>query len=163
MCSTYWILRVAWFLNFFHYPAFWKETQPTRIWMYFPLLFENVGRHWICWDLKNQLFPLLNHSYHNKKKIFLWHTTLGIINVDFNATGQLLIIFEGCLTMHLLHEIKWNANLMQLGNFIDVLLTRHVLGTYAHHQEHYAAALKTTNHPKTRVCKNLFINSMEEF
>ena len=36
-----------------------------------------------------------------------------------------------------LHEIMWNANLMQQGNFIDVFLTRHVSGTYAHHQEHY--------------------------
>jgi len=26
---------------------------------------------------------------------------------------------------------------MQLGNFIDVFLVRHVSGTYAHHQEHY--------------------------
>jgi len=34
------------------------------------------------------------------------------------------------------HEIKGNANLMQLGNFIDVVLARHVSGTYAHHQEH---------------------------
>jgi len=34
------------------------------------------------------------------------------------------------------HEIKWNANLMQLGNFIDVFLARHVSGTYAHRQEH---------------------------
>jgi len=34
------------------------------------------------------------------------------------------------------HEIEWNANLMQLGNFIDVFLARHVSGTYAHHQEH---------------------------
>jgi len=25
---------------------------------------------------------------------------------------------------------------MQLGNFIGVFLTRHVSGTYAHHQEH---------------------------
>jgi len=53
--------------------------------------------------------------------------------------------------MHLPHEMKWNANLMQLGNFIDVLLARHVLGTYAHHQEHLAVALKTTTHPNTRV------------
>jgi len=37
---------------------------------------------------------------------------------------------ESCLTVHLPHEIKWNANLMQLGNFIDVS------GTYGHHQEH---------------------------
>ena len=33
-------------------------------------------------------------------------------------------------------EIKWNANLMQLGNFIDVFLAWHVSGIYAHHQEH---------------------------
>jgi len=26
---------------------------------------------------------------------------------------------------------------MQLGNFIDVFLARHVSGTYAHHQEHW--------------------------
>jgi len=26
---------------------------------------------------------------------------------------------------------------MQLGNFIDVFLDRHVSGTYVHHQEHY--------------------------
>jgi len=26
---------------------------------------------------------------------------------------------------------------MQLGNFIDVFLARHVSGTYAHHQERY--------------------------
>jgi len=26
---------------------------------------------------------------------------------------------------------------MQLGNFIDVFLARHVPGTYAHHQEHW--------------------------
>ena len=33
-------------------------------------------------------------------------------------------------------EVMWNANLMQLGNFIDVFLARHVSGTYADHQEH---------------------------
>ena len=43
---------------------------------------------------------------------------------------------EGCLTVHLRREILLNANLMQLGNFIDVFLARHVSGTYAHHQEH---------------------------
>jgi len=44
--------------------------------------------------------------------------------------------YEGCVTVHLPHEIKWNANLMQLGNFIDVFLAPHVSGTYANHQEH---------------------------
>ena len=39
------------------------------------------------------------------------------------------------MTVHLPHEIIWNTNLMQLGNFIDVFLARHVSGTYAHHQE----------------------------
>ena len=37
---------------------------------------------------------------------------------------------EECLTVHLPHEITWNANLMQQGNFIDVFLARHVSGTY---------------------------------
>ena len=27
-----------------------------------------------------------------------------------------------------LHEIKWNANLMQLGNFFYVFLARHISG-----------------------------------
>ena len=36
---------------------------------------------------------------------------------------------------NLINEIKWNANLMQLRNFIDVFLARHVSGTHAHHQE----------------------------
>ena len=31
----------------------------------------------------------------------------------------------------MIYEIKWNANLMQLGNFIGVFLARHVSGTYA--------------------------------
>jgi len=43
--------------------------------------------------------------------------------------------FEGCFIVHISYEIKWNANLMQLGNFIDVFLARHVSGAYAHHQE----------------------------
>ena len=42
---------------------------------------------------------------------------------------------EVCLTVHLPHEIIWNANLMQ-GNFINVFLAPHISGTYAHHQEH---------------------------
>jgi len=43
---------------------------------------------------------------------------------------------EGCLTVHLPHEIMLNDNLMQQGNFIDVYLARHVSGPYAYHQEH---------------------------
>ena len=43
---------------------------------------------------------------------------------------------EGSLTVHFPHEIIWNANLMQQGNFNGVFLARHVSGTYAHHQEH---------------------------
>jgi hypothetical protein len=47
-----------------------------------------------------------------------------------------ILRLEGCLTVHLPHEITLNASLMQQGNFIDVFLARHVSGTYAHHQEH---------------------------
>jgi len=49
------------------------------------------------------------------------------------GTNNFLRRFEGCLTVHLPHEITWNANLMQLGNFINVFLARHVAGIYAHH------------------------------
>jgi len=44
----------------------------------------------------------------------------------FNKVKQL----EGCLTMHLPHEIMRNANLIQQGNFIDIFLAQHVSGTY---------------------------------
>jgi len=33
-----------------------------------------------------------------------------------------------------------NANLMQLCNFIDIFLARHVSATYAHRQEHYMSS-----------------------
>ena len=36
----------------------------------------------------------------------------------------------------LYNQITWNANLIQLGNFIDVFLARHISGKYAHHQKH---------------------------
>jgi len=58
-------------------------------------------------------------------------------------------------------EITWNADLMQEGHFIDISLARYVPGTYAA-ESHctirnvnttYAAALKTTTHPKTRCTK----------
>ena len=39
------------------------------------------------------------------------------------------LFLEGCLTVHLPHEIIWNANLIQKGNFIHVFLARHVSGT----------------------------------
>ena len=52
-------------------------------------------------------------------------------NISLNAQ------FEGCLTARLLLEITWNANLMQLGNFINVFLVQHVSGTYAHNQQHW--------------------------
>ena len=47
-----------------------------------------------------------------------------------------LLKIRGCLTVHLPHEIMWNATLMHQGNFINTFLARHVSGTYAHHQEH---------------------------
>jgi len=52
------------------------------------------------------------------------------------SDSQIRVTIEGCLTVHLPHEIAWYANLMQQGNFINVFFARHVSGTYAHHQEH---------------------------
>ena len=47
-------------------------------------------------------------------------------------TNTTLLLWIWCKVVY---EIKWNANLMQLGYFIDVVLARHVSGTYARHQE----------------------------
>ena len=41
-----------------------------------------------------------------------------------------------CFANSYLGEIMSNVNLVQQGNFIDVVLARHVSGIYAHHQEH---------------------------
>ena len=59
------------------------------------------------------------------------------LNLEYEkAKDHLKTKLEGCLTVHLPHEIMWNANLMQQGNFIDIFFARHVSGIYAHHQEH---------------------------
>jgi len=85
----------------------------------------------------------------------MWRSSEFVFSQDINKHS----LFEGCLTVHLPHEIKWNTNLMQLGNFIDVFLARHVSSTYVHHgtirtvHTTFAAALKTITHPKTRCRK----------
>ena len=33
--------------------------------------------------------------------------------------------YDGCLTVHLPHEIMWKASLMKQSNFIDIFLARH--------------------------------------
>jgi len=55
-----------------------------------------------------------------------------LITVQRDATQSGLLFCK--LT---LHEIMWNTNLMQIGNFINAFLARHVSGTYAHHQERW--------------------------
>ena len=81
-------------------------------------------------------------------------------NIDFH---------EGYLTVHLPHEIKWNTNLMQQGNFIDIFLARHVSGTYigrvygvdgAVHHTHDLCSGSQDHHPsKTSVQKTICCNS----
>ena len=57
--------------------------------------------------------------------------------MEFSEMWVILIWYEHTISRILeVEEIKLNANLMQLGNFIGVFLVRHVSGTYAHHQEH---------------------------
>ena len=68
---------------------------------------------------------------HNTR-VWNWNCRPGMTYSSYTKSKCL----EGCLTVHLPHEIMWNANLMQLGNFIDVFLARHFWGIYAHHQEH---------------------------
>ena len=64
---------------------------------------------------------------------------LRLVLYSFTFFGFILnkyIKLEGYLTVHFPHEIIWNSNLMQQGNFINVFLAWPVSGTYAHHQEH---------------------------
>ena len=75
--------------------------------------------------------------------LFVWSTdksdkSRGQNNLDshFVEKTWLWVLLEGCLTVHLPHEITLNANLMHQDNFI-LFLARHVSGTYAHHQEHW--------------------------
>jgi len=70
------------------------------------------------------------------KYIYIYTYANEVFYNRFEFNTVLIIHLEGCLTVHLPHEIKCSANLMQLGNFIDAFLARHVSVTYAHHQEH---------------------------
>ena len=56
-------------------------------------------------------------------KITIAATCFGVITIIRERTVSLLKLqFEGCLTVHLPHERKWNVNLTQQCNFIDVFL-----------------------------------------
>jgi len=111
----------------------------THLWLRFPPIILSaihayrylLNRGWHCeftMSLKDWGISGWNTRWHY---IFI-PTFLRLFSLFFRR----ILKFEGCLTVPLPHEIKWNANLMQVGNFIDVFLTRHVSGTYAHHQEH---------------------------
>ena len=63
---------------------------------------------------------------------------------------------EGCLTVHLPHEIIWTANFMQQGNFINVFLARHVSGA---HRTHDLRSGSQDHHPsKNSVQKTICCN-----
>jgi len=64
------------------------------------------------------------------------HLNYSLSSQPLDFPRRTTLNYEGCLTVHLPHDINLKANLMQQGNFIDVFLARHVSGTYAHHQEH---------------------------
>ena len=97
----------------------------------------NTVHTWWCKVNTEQL--LVTHSkWDTRSKCDYFHIlwTRASWYICVINTKKMQFYFEGCLSVHLPHEIKWNAKLLQLGNFIDVFLARHVSGTYAHHQEH---------------------------
>jgi len=87
--------------------------------------------YWLFWTfgLSRVTFLLITKL----RQMICFASSCGIIQNHSSYKPQC----EGCLTVHLPHEITWNANLMQQGNFINVFLARHVSGIYAHHQEHW--------------------------
>jgi hypothetical protein len=73
----------------------------------------------------------------DKKLICVIHLKHFLFKLDNIFCYNICTYFpEGCLTVHLPHEINLNASLMKLGNFIDVFLAGYVSGAHAHHQEH---------------------------
>jgi len=113
-----------------HYFGYWDLIPYGTLFvqnLYFESDQENirlfVKLNILCYVQENFVHGPMNLLYNIRHCCLWWRNRLGWI-------------YEGCLTVHLPHEITWNANLMQQGNFIDVYLARHVSGTYAHHQEH---------------------------
>ena len=60
-------------------------------------------------------------------------TTAGRPTVFQRLQGHMLRYVKETLCKSDFNEIKLNANLMQLGNFVDLFLARYVSDTYAHH------------------------------
>jgi len=95
----------------------WREGAAVRI-------AQNVRGEWRLVDRcrlysNGRLYSGLSSPFNDTRIIFkVWGTKQKALLTNIN------------------YEIKWIANLMQLGNFIDVFLARHVSGTYVHHQEH---------------------------
>jgi len=83
--------------------------------------------------------PAQRHCFRQACCIHLWQSTVKMETVNF---FMLLIPSYQTTQHHIpqdshLHEITWNANLMQQCNFINLFLVIHVSGTYAHHQEQW--------------------------
>jgi len=62
-------------------------------------------------------------------KSYVWHDSVQVCHllgatVPGSNPAANDKLFEGCLTLQLPHEIIWNANLMQQGDFINVFLAR---------------------------------------
>jgi len=84
---------------------------------------------WYVWEHRQDkvFYPFLNTVLQYKE---LAHGPLFVLTTSI-LRSKLWFGPTDCT-----QEIKRNANLMQQGNFIDVILVRHVSGAYAHHQEH---------------------------
>jgi hypothetical protein len=88
-------------------------------------LFTHFCRHFMVWNSYHVIMhPVNAHKCTTRHR---W---------DFELHVKRLIFYYKNLWGTIKHEIKWSANLMQLGNFIDVFFARHVSGTYGHHQEY---------------------------
>jgi len=141
-CTCVWIpFKIFRFLSFYLHVTF--SSPYNIITMHCCLLLQLAGLYQQstclhlhrpcccgCPWLQKESLPWSTHA--PGEKIFGGHTSSLLVRV---STGGFLRRFIELINSSQL-EIKWNANLMQIGNFIDVILARHVSGTYTHHQEH---------------------------
>jgi len=119
--------------------TFWRRGEGRSVWWV-----AKYGKFYVG-------SPVKRKKERNTARMQTWRRQWGIRH---------LIFFEGCLTVYLPHEIKWNVNLMQLGDFVDVFLARHAVARHHPHRTHDLHSGSQDHHPSPNsVQKTICCNS----